>query len=765
MTRTILLVTLLLGHSSFGQPTPHRGGLLTNETTKLPSDLAACGTIHYLNMNAQQGFMIGRTCSGEVKIYWSKAGGAFKVAASESEFGGYKILRLIADRWYFQELEMRADGLYFNLMHPNSPEQLSVFPGYGGSYRISNEGKLETVVAPKATIIFKDVNGGMRTAQVVTSSISFPKNGVGEHFFLRLSSNGVQISGIFSRVGTLWTLVLPFQVAPIPGLNAVYGLGQTFYSFGINEALDGTLSFMQGWTTQDGSYREWVVFNPKTKSLTPYYKYGEAIIGVSSSYFPTVMVNSDTRQRYWSLGSQYVVEAPNPGFKPSWKWILPTTPRGSMQGASDYIASYLLTTTNFQQIGGAMWDGKQLQTLILNGDIIGGIQISKIGPWMPVAGCSMWFTTSKPDDTVESLWKFEKPCITDAVADSAQGVLYGKNLSFSGYPPTILVDGVPVSRATITADRINIPSTGIPGGTRKVQVKTADGKMYSNEASVSVPITIPPPAITSVVTATFENRPIAPGALFTIEGNNISSVVSNLTNLFTPGITVPIVKPGEVPHLPTLLGGAQVLVNGREIHLNFSSCGLRSAKNPADCRINAQMPVDVTGSSVKLVIKRYTDINGQTLAATSQEFTVRIAPVSPVVFKGADELPILQIADRAYELVSNENSVKAGETLVAYATGFGLTSPVLEDGLAAGDVLAPVATETKAWLKFIRSGLEEFREWSIFPFASPQYAGVTQINFGALPEIFPDTGTEVNIVIKVGDEYIPDLKLHFKTVE
>lgn len=693
--------------------------------------------------------MIGRTCTGDVKIYWSKAGGPFRVAASESEFGAYKILRFLTGRWYFQELEMRADGLYFNLMLPDSSEYLSSFPGYGGSYKITNDGKLETIVAPKATIVYKDTNNGRRTAQVLTSSIPFPKNDGGEHLFLRVASNGINSSGIFSRIGTEWTLVLPFQVSPIPGLNAVYGLGQTFYSFGINEALDGTLSFMQGWATPDGSYREWTTFNPKTKALSTYYRYGQPILGVISSYFPTVVINSETRTRYWSLPNginEYVVEAPNPGFKPSWKWILPSSPpRGSMRGASDYIASHVLTSTDFQQIGAAIWDGKQLQTLVLAGDILGGNQVNKIGGFAPVSGCTMWFTTSKPDDTVQSFWKFEKPCITDAVADSAQVVLYGKNLAFTSYPLNILVDGVPVSGATITADRINIPSTGIPGGTRTVQVKTVDGKMYSNETSVSVPITIPAPSITSVVSATFENRPIAPGAWFSIRGNNISCVAELV---LTPGVTTPIVKPGETFRLPTLLGCTKVLINDREIPLNFSSCGLRSEKNPVDCQVNAQMPVGVVGSSAKLVIQRFTDINGYTLAATSQEFTVPLQPTSPTV------LAIINYTKRG-ERVTDETPVGNGDLMTVYLTGFGQTSPVIPEGVTPESITGPenlalISAQVDTWFEFTSNGNPAYYIRKPAGSAvSPGSIGLAQVNI-QVPDIEPDAGTDVFFAINIG---------------
>lgn len=778
-----LLVALLLGNLlSLGQSAPFRGGLLTNETATLPEEVASCAKVAYMDMNAQEMFMIVRTCTGDVRIYRRAVGDPkFSLVARQVDFGNeYQLLSWAyplfkEDFWSLPDMETRPDGFYFTLFK-QTPSGTAVNAGEGGVYRIVG-GKLQKILAPGDTITYSYNAGAQRSVQIESASMPFPKSDGGEFFFLKTSfvTSGarVMVDGIFARKGNMWTLVLPFQISPIPGTTA-YGLGRVVAGYAINEALDGSISFLQGWRDLNGDHFEWMVFNPRTQTLNLVYRYGAPILGVVND-FPVPRTNTDTRQRYWRAltgpyGSRtdYVMPSPNPNFQ-QWKWIIGSsvseysTFAFDMRGMSEYMASYLLAKNITDRGSGiAVWDGNKLNYLFSNGDALPvGVRVTSIGnnfvnqnSFMPVSNCMFRFGTYKADATIESLQRYEKPCITDAVADSAQVILYGKNLSFAGYTPTILVDGVPVSGATITTDRISFPTTGIPSGTRKVQVTMANGQMYSNETSVSVPITTPPPAIVNVVTATFENRPIAPGALFTVNGNNHSSVISTPADLFRPGITVPIVKPGETFRLPTLLGGTRVLVNGREAPLSFSSCGLQSKDNPTDCQVNAQMPVSVTGTSVKLVIQRYSDINGQNLVATSPEFTVQIAPVSPVVFKKNDGLPILQIADRAYTLVGNDNPVKAGETLVGYATGFGITNPLLEDGLAAGNIPVPMAAKVQAWIKYIRSGQEEYAEMDIIPFASPEFAGVTQFNILRVPHVLPDMGTKVFCTIKVGEEYI-----------
>lgn len=775
MKSTIFAMTLLLGHLVFGQPTPFKGGLLTNQTSILPAELVSCGHIAFQGMNARESFLVGRTCAGEIKIYRAVGDEPFVAVASEAQFGEFKLLSWAQpqfgfDEWLLPTMEVRPDGFYFNLMEL-LPSGTAFNEGAGGSYRIAG-GKLEQLVGPGESINYMHPWLGVRRiAKIEVSSVPFPKNGGGDFYFLRTSSNGVRTDGIFLKKGTEWSLILLFQPGPAQGMTIPYGMGNVISVYGINEALDGTLSFLQAWLSQgDPNIKfEWMSFNPRTQELNLRYRLGAPILGVTP-VIQAALMDSDTRQKYWRIGSgpfsnkvDYVASAPNPGFNP-WKWVIPTSMPISLLGISEHFASYLTANspTDYLGSGLAVWDGRNFQPLVSNGDTLpGNVKTSKVSnnftnrnSFVPVSGCTMRFATYKTDNKVESFWKFQKPCIADVAIDKSQVVLYGKNLTLSGATPTVLVDGVAVSGATISTDRITVPISNLTSGERKVKVVVTPG-VETSEVSVVVPSTTPDPTITDVVTATFERRPIAAGGLFTIRGRNLSPVTSDPTNLVVPGITVPVVKPGEVPRLPRILGGTRVLVNGKEIPLGFVSCFVDGA-----CQINAQMPLETIGPTAKVVVQRFADVNGQGTFATSKEVLVPVASISPVVFKMEDELPILQVADRAYELVSKVSPARAGETLVGYASGFGPTSPTIEDGMPADQVLALVSAEVKAWLKFQQNGTEKFERVSIAGFLSPQFVGVTQFNLGALPHVEADNNA-VYLVIQVGDEYVPDLKIPY----
>lgn len=776
----VLAVASVLSVAISGQSIAYRGGLLTNVSNRIPAELSACGNIGLIGMNAQAAYIIGRTCSGENTIYWSRNDAKFQVVARESQFDQSKLLIWNMpiqrrDDWSLPSVEVRSDGLYFAPSMRYTLDNYNVDYGYasgsGGSYRVNNDGKLESVIAPNETIIYTNENLVPVTAQVVTSSLPFPIKGGGAYFFLRTKSNNVFTLGIFSRIGTKFTLVLRFQISPLPVSNVAYGLGEVYTEYGITEAADGSLNFMQGWAASlSGGATlnvEWMSFDPKSKTLKVLWRYEEPILGITRKYsssFPGVLKDVNTSHVYWSIPSSngliYIARAPNPSFN-AWKWLIPDG--GIVRGASDHIASYLMRlepplSPTFRTVGVALWGGRKLQTIIVDGEALpGGFTVGKTGSSFmisgesaPVSDCTMMFATYNNDGKLEGLWRFDKPCITSSIITGGQIVLGGKNLLFPGFTNKILIDGVQISGATITPDRIAFNSSGISGGEHRVQVVDLGGQMYSDEYTISVPVEIQIPVINSVVTATFEERPLAPGGLFSIKGRNLSSVVSNESNYFRPGVTVARGTP-----LPTLLGGAKVLIDGRESPLLFSTCF-----EGGDCQINAQLPSAIRGPIARIVIQRYSDLNRQAPEATSAESAVRVQSVSPVVFKGAEGTPLFQIADRGYQLVGKETPARPGETIVGYGTGFGPSSPVVLDGESAGNVLAPVASRARAWLKFLDEGRQQYTEAEIVAVASPQFVGVMQFSI-KLPDVIFDIGTNVYIIIRVGDDTAPDLELPF----
>lgn len=451
----------------FSQSVPFKDGLLTNETKILPAEVTTCGKVAFHDMNASEAFMVARLCSGEIKIYRSENGGLFKAIVNENDLGqgqgkllGWAMPVFGQDWWFLSEMEVRPNGFYFTLMTKQSNGGISD-PGTGGSYRIIS-GNLEKIFVPGDGFAYTDMNKAKRTTQITFASLPFPEKEGGEFIFLKLTSNGVLSSGIFLKRGSDWSLVLPFQVTPIPGLNATYGLGIPSVPFGIMEDATGSLVFVQRWySSQDGITKfDMMRFDPAKKELVRLHTIGEPVQGVVSPTIPpTVRTNSDTRQKYWRVSASdgdYIAEAPIPVFNP-WKWVVRSA-NIRIRGISDSMASYLIMggSTEYEGRSIALWDGKKLKTLVSNGDVLpGGFKVGKVGnaftnqgSFVPVSRCTTMFATYRQDDTLSSLWKYtlpncdKKPNVTavvnaatfkaDSIAPNSWVSIFGSNLGEKG---------------------------------------------------------------------------------------------------------------------------------------------------------------------------------------------------------------------------------------------------------------------------------------------------------------------------------------------
>lgn len=788
MRNTMLVgaLALLLGLCTIFGQTAFKKGVFTDQTNLLPSDLAG-GYIYNVYTNAKESFILGRTQGGEIKIYRS-TGGPYIQVATESQFGtgklaGYAKLTFGPehDYWSIPDMELRPDGLHFDLYTVTLTGGTATDQGSGGSYRIVN-GVVQKFLAPGDSIAITDSQGVARTVEVKLATTTFPKSGGGEYIYLKTKdSRNAVYDGIFLKEGTKWTQVLPFFISTqSQGFPIPYGLGRILAEYGIVEALDGTISFMEFWGDMGGSYKRYSSFNPKTKALKVQYQPNNPILGTPVN-FTAPHLDTLSGTRFWRVANgpnnanmDYIFRAPNPGFVPAIYTVRSQIPEfniwaSDLRGLSENMALYGLMKNSGDGEAKAVsiWDGTSMQLLFQNGDVLpNGKTIiatrnktTGISATGAVYGCRILIPTFKTDGTVDMLIRYDKPCIADAAASGGQIIIVGKNLTLSENT-RVLVDGIPASNTTITSDRITFPSTGIGGGNKKVVVSMSGGQVASNEATVIVPLTTPAPAITNVVSVTFQNTPLSPGALFTVRGTNLSPVTYSAQNPIIPGITVPIVKPGEPAILPTQLGGVEVLVNGRQVPLLFAGC-----LNGSTCQVNAQAPVNLTGSTAQIEVRRYTDINGLTLEATSQKFNVVVQAISPSVFKNGDGLPILQVADRDYQLVDKEAPVRPDETVVGYATGWGLTSPVIPEGLAAKDVVkgatATVTSTVKAYLKYQSGGETQYYQAEVvYAVASPEFAGLQQFAL-KLPTVLPDEGSKVFLIITVGDETVPDMELNY----
>jgi uncharacterized protein (TIGR03437 family) len=181
----------------------------------------------------------------------------------------------------------------------------------------------------------------------------------------------------------------------------------------------------------------------------------------------------------------------------------------------------------------------------------------------------------------------------------------------------------------------NLHTTQNPGGAVRAQLGPAN---------------IGAPVITSVVSANLDpaSGAIAPNGLFTIFGRNLAKLASNLDGW-------------EGSTLPEGLNGAAVGMGAGRARLLYVSPG----------QINAVAPVDVATGMVQVAVN-----NG---AAVSAPFNARVAATAPAIFVyGASNGAVLKNA--GFSLVSAANPAGAGDVLLVYSTGLGLTTPTLASG-------------------------------------------------------------------------------------
>jgi uncharacterized protein (TIGR03437 family) len=219
------------------------------------------------------------------------------------------------------------------------------------------------------------------------------------------------------------------------------------------------------------------------------------------------------------------------------------------------------------------------------------------------------------------------------------------------------------------------------------------------------------PTITSVVNGADFTKPVAPGGLVTVYGQQMSPV-----NVAT----------AQIP-LPTALGQSCLSVNGAPVPLLFVSSQ----------QINAQLPFNLTGNATVAV---------HTPGGISNNFNFTVLSTAPSIFLSGVAGPLTGLATilRAdnNQLITPTNPVHPKDTVTIYLTGMGLTSPqVVTGNPAPTDPLAnalvqPVLTLGDVPLKVLYAGL------------APGLVGVYQIN-ATVPTGVPQ-GMNVPLVITQG---------------
>jgi uncharacterized protein (TIGR03437 family) len=158
--------------------------------------------------------------------------------------------------------------------------------------------------------------------------------------------------------------------------------------------------------------------------------------------------------------------------------------------------------------------------------------------------------------------------------------------------------------------------------------------------------------------------------------------------------------------LPTSLGGAGVLVNGVATPLYYSSFGQIAFQARADTYL---------GTALVQVIRD---------RQASNTVSVNMAPYSP---------GIVVVTDTSYNLVDATHPAHAGETLVFWALGLGMTNPAVADGTAAPNPPALVTVPVS-----VQFGLEFFSNTTMPSFVglSPGSVGLYQV-IATLPASTP----------------------------
>ncbi len=229
------------------------------------------------------------------------------------------------------------------------------------------------------------------------------------------------------------------------------------------------------------------------------------------------------------------------------------------------------------------------------------------------------------------------------------------------------------------------------------------------------------PQISRIIDAfAFQSGALAPGKLIAIMGNNLGPVAGIQTSYDAGG------------RLPESAGGVSVTINGRAAPLLF----VRSDQ------INVQVPYELAGTSASVIVA----YNGLTSAA----FQTPAEPTQPGLFP--------QGFHADFGFVTAENPARAGEIVIFFATGQGVTVPTVGTGAPAPS--APFSIPSAA-VSMTIGGLPAPLEFFAL---TPGTSGVMQVHVrvpGGLPRggaavVLRVGGREsqpgVSVAVNLGDE-------------
>ena len=212
---------------------------------------------------------------------------------------------------------------------------------------------------------------------------------------------------------------------------------------------------------------------------------------------------------------------------------------------------------------------------------------------------------------------------------------------------------------------------------------------------------------------------ISPGEVLTLYGQQLGPTQLTSATLDSNGL------------VNTNLEGTQVLFNGVPGPMWFTYTG----------QIAVFVPYEIAGQSTVSVVVSY-------LGLQTNPITFNVVPANPGIFtqnsSGKGDADIVRVSDSS--IISTSNPASVGDTLILYAEGYGVTSPLLADGafFTGGTPPLPVAPTV---LMIDQQPVST----SYAGAAGGEVNGVLQINF-VVPQLKPGSH---QIQIKVGNALSP----------
>ena len=254
----------------------------------------------------------------------------------------------------------------------------------------------------------------------------------------------------------------------------------------------------------------------------------------------------------------------------------------------------------------------------------------------------------------------------------------------------------------------------------KLQAKDALGAL-SGERQVSGSLqaqTDPPVFDKPGIVSTASGQafvPVAPGAIVTIYGDRLAQTGQ---------------AAGSVP-LPTTILSTSVLIGGQSAPLYFVSQN----------QVNVQVPVGLNVNTTQQILVQ----QGETY---SQPVAVEVAAAQPAAFlSGSSVIGFAYRGGAAPFLVSPGAPAQAGDVLVIYCGGLGLTGvPVVSGAASPSSPLAQTAAPVSVQIGGVNVPVS-------FAGLAPGFVGLYQIN-ATIPSGVP-TGAAVPITISVAGQISP----------